>query len=488
MMNAEQVLIGLEIHVALATESKMFCCCRTAFGHPPNTQVCPVCLGLPGSLPVLNRRAVELGLMAALALEAEIHPDMQFERKNYHYPDLPKGYQISQYAAPMAERGQMTFTTADGDDETVRIRRVHLEEDAGKSIHVADGTLLDFNRCGVPLVEIVTEPDLHAPAETRAFLEQLRALLHRIGVSAVRMEEGELRCDVNINLVGSGGGTEITEVKNLSSFRGVERALRHEVARHREAARSGDRLHHETRHWDETRELTVPARTKEESHDYRYFPDPDLPRVTLQRAWVDEIDSRIPERPRDRRLRLQREYGLSGYDAGVLVGDEHLADFFEEAVSEGADPKGAANWVMGDIAAYVNAHGVSLRDLPVAPADLAALLQMIDEGQISGKIAKDVWVIMAGEGGSPDDIVRQRGLAQISDDTLLEELAAEVIRENPAVVRDYLGGREKAIGFLVGQIMKKTRGKANPRLVNGKLREALERLRGREDDADSGSQ
>ncbi|MFO8060698.1 MAG: Asp-tRNA(Asn)/Glu-tRNA(Gln) amidotransferase subunit GatB [Bacillota bacterium] len=485
-MKEQQVLIGLEIHVALATQSKMFCGCSTAFGGRPNSQVCPVCLGLPGSLPVLNRRAVELGLAAALALEAEIYPRMQFERKNYHYPDLPKGYQISQYAAPMAERGRMVFTSAGGEDKAVRIRRVHLEEDAGKSIHAAGGTLLDFNRCGVPLVEIVTEPDLHAPESTRAFLEQLRELLHRVGVSEVRMEEGELRCDVNINVVGPRGRTEITEVKNLSSFRGVERALRYEVARHREAVAAGDSLYHETRHWDEDRQVTIPARTKEESHDYRYFPDPDLPGVTVGQAWVRKIASRIPETPRHRRQRLQREYGLSSYDAAVLVRDGQLADFFEETVSHGADPKEVANWAMGEVSAYLNARGVTLEDLPAAPEDLARLLQMIASGKISGKIAKEVWLAMAGEGGDPEEIVSERGLSQISDDSVLEELAEKVIGQNPDVVRDYLGGKEKAVGFLVGQIMKETRGKANPQLVNEKLRDSLEQLRERESDANSG--
>ena len=483
-----EILIGLEIHVALATRTKMFCSCSTAFGHPANTQVCPVCLALPGSLPVLNRRAVELGLMAALALDAVVYPSMQFERKNYHYPDLPKGYQISQLGAPMAERGQMTFTNPDGQDETVRIRRAHLEEDAGKSLHTAEGTLLDFNRCGVPLVEIVTEPDLHTPGSTRAFLEDLRELLHRIGVSEVRMEEGELRCDVNINLVSPQGGTEISEVKNLGSFRGVERALRYEVARHREAAKRGDRLRHETRHWDEDRGVTVAARTKEESHDYRYFPDPDLPIVTLDRAWVHQVRLNIPERPRDRKLRLERQYGLGRYDAEVLVGDPDLADLFEEMASRGADPKTAANWVMGDISGYLNAHGVRLGQLPVTPTDLVRLLQMIDQDRISGKIAKDVWLVMAGEGGRPDEIVQQRGLGQITDDAVLDDLVAEVIAENPDVVGHYLAGKVKAVGFLVGQIMAKTRGKANPQLVNAKFRDALEKIQGGDDRADPGSQ
>lgn len=472
------MLIGLEIHVALDTDSKLFCSCGTKFGEPANSQVCPVCLALPGSLPVLNRRAVELGIVAALALGAEVYPRMRFERKNYHYPDLPKGYQISQLAAPLAENGSTTFVGDDGGAVTVRIRRVHLEEDAGKSIHVpGDGTLVDFNRCGVSLAEVVTEPDLHSPGDARAFLEHLRELLRSVGVSQVRMEEGELRCDVNVNLTDSSGSravTEISEVKNLSSFRGVQRALRYEVRRHQEAAARGDSLTHETRHWDESREVTQSARTKEESHDYRYFPDPDLLEVAVDPAWVRDLESRMPESPGMRRQRLQREFGLDSYDADVLVG-RGLAEFFEAGVEEGGDPKTLANWIMGDVLAYLNAHGVDIEDLPMDPADLVHLLGMVDEGTISGKIAKEVLLAMIEEGATPADIVGERGLMQISDEDQLVRIAAEILDDNPEVAEDYLGGKEKALGYLVGQIMRKTRGKANPQLANEKLRELLQK-------------
>ncbi len=472
-------LIGLEIHVALATDSKMFCPCETEFVREPNTQVCPVCLGLPGALPVLNRRAVELGVLCALALDAEVYPEMQFERKNYHYPDLPKGYQISQLAAPMAENGIMSFTDDDGGEKEARIRRVHLEEDAGKSIHLpGEGTLLDFNRCGVALAEVVTEPDLHSPADVRCFLEQLRELLRHTGASEVRMEEGELRCDVNVNLVHNGEGTpgrtEISEVKNLSSFRGVERALQYEVERHRQALRRGDPLTHETRHWDEEREVTFSARSKEESHDYRYFPDPDLHPVRIPRAMIDDLQERMGELPRARRRRLSREYDLSSYDADVLVGGG-LADFFEEVVAEGSNAKAAANWVMGELSAHLNAEDIGIDELPVQPGQLAQLLDMVDSGEISGKIAKEVWGAVVQQGCDPRAIVEERGLSQISDDAQLESLAREVVEEHEDVVRDYRSGKEKALGFLVGQIMQKTQGKANPQMANEKLREIISR-------------
>ncbi len=473
-------MIGLEIHVALATRSKMFCGCSTEFGAPPNTNVCPVCLGLPGSLPVINARALELGIMCARAVGGQVQARMHFERKNYHYPDLPKGYQISQYAVPLAIGGEVVLDDVEDAERRVRIRRVHLEEDAGKSTHSAETghTLLDFNRCGVPLAEIVTEPDIRSPGEARAFLEELRALLRVAGVSEVRMEAGELRCDVNFNLVRSAGGdglegTEISEVKNLNSFRSVQRALEYEVSRHREAIRGGEPLVHETRHWDEERGITYAARSKEEAHDYRYFPEPDLPPISVEPDLAQYLAAQVPELPRARRRRFRNEFDLGSYDARALVSEAELADFFEEAVAEGADPKDAANWILGEVRGHLNATGDSLADLPVTPRMLAALLSLVAAGEISGTMAKDVWSEAVETGRDPVSSVEESGLRQISDEETLDALVEEVIEENPDAAEEFTAGKEKALGFLVGQVMKKTRGQANPQLANERLRKAL---------------
>lgn len=473
-----QVKIGLEIHVALATDSKMFCGCSTAFGDPPNANVCPVCLGLPGSLPVLNRQAVELGMTCGLALECEVNPQMLFERKNYHYPDLPKGYQISQLVAPLAEGGQFEFSDEEGQLQTVRIRRVHLEEDAGKLLHDRrQQTLVDFNRCGVPLAEIVTEPDIHSAAETRTFLEELRALLRAVGVSAVRMEEGELRCDTNINVIGGSETeavrTEITELKNLNSFRGVERAVLWEVNRHIKALQRGDTLTHETRHWDEDAGVTVSARAKEEAHDYRYFPEPDLLAFSLDGEWVDRLAGDMAETPRRKRARLQKQYGVDEYTSRVLVSEDDLGDFFEQAVNAGGNPEEVANWLMGEVQGYLNAEELTLQQLEVTPEQLVAMLKLVDSGEISGKMAKELWPRMAETGRDPGQLVQQMGLQQISDEQRLEELIGQVLDENPDAVVDYAAGKERVVGFLMGQIMQRTQGQANPQLANEKLREAL---------------
>ncbi len=472
--------IGLEIHVALATESKMFCGCSTEFGAAPNTHVCPVCLGLPGSLPVVNAKALELGIMCARALGSQIRPRTYFERKNYHYPDLPKGYQISQYAVPLAVGGELVLDRPDGEERRIRIIRVHLEEDAGKSTHstTTGRTQLDFNRCGIPLAEIVTEPDIVSAAEAREFLEELRSVLRTTGISEVRMEEGELRCDVNLSLCREGNAkgpdhTEISEVKNLNSFRSVERALQFEERRHREALDAGDTLSHETRHWDEDRGVTYSARSKEEAQDYRYFPEPDLPPVVIDPELADYLAAQIPELPRERRKRFREEYGLSPYDAEVLVSQPDLADFFERTVAMGAPPKDTANWILGDISAYLNAEKVSIGEAPVGPEHLEDLLSLIDGGEISGKMAKEVWEETMREGARPSDVVEKRGLRQISDESTLETIVAEVIRENPKAAEDYRSGKDKALGYLVGQVMKKTRGQANPAVANEKLRDML---------------
>ncbi|ADU50426.1 aspartyl/glutamyl-tRNA(Asn/Gln) amidotransferase subunit B [Thermaerobacter marianensis DSM 12885] len=477
-----RVIVGLEVHVELRTRTKIFCSCPNQFGAEPNTHVCPVCMGLPGTLPVLNRQALEYAALAALALNCRIARETKFDRKNYTYPDLPKGYQISQYDQPLATGGWVEIDAPAG-PKRVRIRRLHLEEDAGKSVHDQDetGTLLDFNRAGVPLIEIVTEPDLASPEEARLFLQELRAAILYTGVSDVRMEEGSLRCDANVNVVVRGAGpdggdlrTPITEIKNLNSFRSVVRALEYEVERHLEAVRRGERLERETRHWDEQRGRTRPSRGKEEAHDYRYFPEPDLPRLVLDEAWVEGLRARLPELPRQRRARYVEELGLPAYDAGVLTADPALARFFEDVVAAGVPAKAASNWIMSEVLAHLNATGREVQDLPFGPGQLAALLQLVEKGTISGKIAKQVFAEMLETGGDPETIVRERGLVQVTDEGQLVEWVERAIAENPEAVANYKGGKTTALGFLVGQVMRYSKGKANPQRVNELLKERLD--------------
>ncbi|GAB6877494.1 Asp-tRNA(Asn)/Glu-tRNA(Gln) amidotransferase subunit GatB [Thermaerobacter litoralis] len=481
-----RVIVGLEVHVELRTRTKIFCSCPNQFGAEPNTHVCPVCMGLPGTLPVLNQQALEYAALAALALNCRIARETKFDRKNYTYPDLPKGYQISQYDQPLATGGWVEIDRPDGlggGTRRIRIRRLHLEEDAGKSVHDQDatGTLLDFNRAGVPLIEIVTEPDLASPEEARLFLQELRTAILYTGVSDVRMEEGSLRCDANVNVVVAGAGpggadlrTPITEIKNLNSFRSVVRALEYEVARHLEAVRRGGPLQRETRHWDEGRGVTRPSRGKEEAHDYRYFPEPDLPRLVLDEAWVEGLRAKLPELPRRRRARYMEELGLPAYDAGVLTADPALARFFEDVVAAGVPAKAASNWIMGEVLAHLNATGRSVQDLPFGPGQLAALLRLVEKGTISGKIAKEVFAAMLETGGDPEAIVQERGLVQVTDEGQLVEWVERAIAENPEAVANYKGGKTTALGFLVGQVMRYSKGKANPQRVNELLKERLD--------------
>ncbi len=476
MADAVEVVIGLEVHVELKTESKIFCACSTRFGSPPNTQVCPICLGHPGTLPVLNLKALELAVRAALALNCKVARYTKFDRKNYFYPDLPKGYQISQYDAPLAEHGWLEFRV-DGRMRTARIRRVHLEEDAGKLMHdeVTGETLVDFNRCGVPLIEVVTEPDLRSPREARAFMEELRAVLQYAEVSDCRMQEGSLRCDANISLRPRGAtdlGTK-AEIKNLNSFRALEKALEYEVARQTRALERGERLVLETRGWDEGRQVTVPLRTKEEAHDYRYFPEPDLVPMTLDPEWVEQIRRSLPELPSQRMARFQAEYGLPAYDAGVIVASRRLADFFEECVRHYPHPKTVSNWVMGQVLGYLNSRGLEPEELNFEPERLAELLRMVDEGVISVSVAREVFEEAVSTGKSPRALVEEKGLEQLSDTGALAAVVRQVIEEHPSPVRDYRRGKVKALGFLMGQVMKKTAGKANPQLARRLLEEAL---------------
>jgi aspartyl-tRNA(Asn)/glutamyl-tRNA(Gln) amidotransferase subunit B len=481
-MTEYEVAIGLEIHVQLQTESKMFCGCSTRFGAPPNTQTCPTCLGLPGALPVINRKAVDLGLRTALALHCTVHPKSQFHRKNYYYPDLPKNYQISQYQyldhPPLATDGYLEIEV-EGTLRRVGIRRVHLEEDTGRLLHPegADYTLVDYNRSGVPLMEIVTDPDLRSPQEARAFLLKLRQILQYAEVSSGRMEEGTLRCDANVSLRRPGEplGTR-TEVKNMNSIRAVERALQYEIERQRALLQRGEAVIQETRHWDERSGVTFASRTKEEAEDYRYFPEPDLVPLEITPAWIDRVRAELPELPDARRDRLMRVYGFGRYEAEILTATRFQADFFEEAVRLHPSPRAIANWLVGDVAGYLNEHNLELEDLPITPLHLAELVRLIEEGVISGRIAKDILPEVLGTGRRPSEVVRERGLLQISDEEALREVVRAVLAEHPEPVQDFRKGKERAIGFLVGQVMKRTGGRANPALVNRLLREELERL------------
>jgi len=472
-----ETVIGLEVHVQLATASKMFCACAVSFGAPPNTLTCPVCLGLPGSLPVLNRRAVELGIRTALALGCRLNPESQFHRKNYYYPDLPKNYQISQYEykghPPLATGGALSVPLG-GEARAVSIRRVHLEEDTGKLVHDGAASLVDYNRSGTPLMEVVTEPDLRSPLEARLFLVHLRSVLQFAEVTSGRLEEGTVRCDANLSLrlPGQPYGTR-TEVKNMNSLRSVERALRFEEARQREIRARGQAVVQETRHWDEDRQVTFSSREKEEAQDYRYFPEPDLVPLAVDPGWIDRVRAELPELPAARRRRYIEVFELPEHDATVLTTTRAMAEFFEQTARLFPRPKVISNWLIGDVAAYLNAAGREMDDVPVRPESLAGLLRLIDAGILSGRSAKEVLEEMLRTGRAADAIVADRGLNQISDEGMLTAVVQEVIAEHPGPVRDVRAGKDQAVTFLVGQVMKKTRGRANPAVVHRLMRERL---------------
>ncbi|MCZ6551403.1 MAG: Asp-tRNA(Asn)/Glu-tRNA(Gln) amidotransferase subunit GatB [candidate division NC10 bacterium] len=481
-MNREityEAVIGLEVHVQLLTESKIFCGCSTRFGQPPNSQTCPVCLGMPGVLPVLNRKAVEYAIRTALAVHGTIAPRCRFARKNYFYPDLPKDYQISQYELPLSTGGFLE-TSDHGTVKRVRIRRIHLEEDAGKLLHAgamdqAEYSLVDFNRCGVPLIEMVTEPDLRTPEAAAEFLKLFRATLQYLGVSQGNMEEGNLRCDANVS-VRPTGASEFgvkTEVKNMNSFKNVQRALEYEIQRQITLLKSGQPIVQETHLWDAEKEVTLPMRGKEEAHDYRYFPEPDLVPLEVSPAWVEEIAGSLPELPTDRRRRFVQAYGLPEYDAAVLTASKALADYFEECIQLHRDTKLVSNWIMSELLGYLNRDGKEITESPVTPAQVAALLKLIQEGVISGKIAKTVFEEMYQTRKNPETIVQEKGLVQISDREELNRIVDQVLDQNPGPVSDFKGGKEKALTALVGAVMRATKGKANPQLINDLLREKL---------------
>ncbi|HEV8352720.1 MAG TPA: Asp-tRNA(Asn)/Glu-tRNA(Gln) amidotransferase subunit GatB [bacterium] len=476
-----EVVIGLEIHVQLLTRSKMFCACAVRFGAPPNTLTCPVCLGLPGSLPVLNHSAVTLGLRTALALGCTVRPVSRFHRKNYYYPDLPKNYQITQYQykvhPPLATDGVLALDPDGG--RPVRIRRVHLEEDTGRLVHQEQGgrvvaSLIDYNRSGVPLMEIVTEPDLRSPVDARRFLSRLRAVLQTIAVSSGRLEEGTLRCDANVSLRAAAGELGIrTEVKNMNSLRSVEHALSFEADRQARLLASGERVVQETRHWDERRGVTFASRFKEEAHDYRYFPEPDLLPIAIEAGVLDAARAAMPELPDAKRRRYMERFGLSAYDAEQVTSSGSMAAFFEDVVALHPKPKVVSNWLTGDITAFLNAAGQEIDDLRITPAHVAELLGLIDEGTISGRTAKEVLAEMLTGGERAETVVRRRGLRQISDAAELTAAVDEVIAAHPGPVADFRAGKQQALTFLVGQVMRRTQGRANPEVVHRLLRERL---------------
>jgi aspartyl-tRNA(Asn)/glutamyl-tRNA(Gln) amidotransferase subunit B len=475
-----EAVIGLEVHAQLQTATKIFCGCSTSFGAPPNANVCPVCLGFPGVLPVLNRAAVDLAIRAALALGCRINDTSIFARKNYFYPDLPKGYQISQYEQPLASEGLVELPGPEG-PRRVRITRVHMEEDAGKSLHegFVDSdrkTYVDYNRAGTPLIEIVTEPDLRSAGDAAAFFEYLRGLLVWLGVNDGNMEEGSLRCDANVSVRPAGTealGTK-AEVKNLNSFRFLQKALEYEIARQIDVLLEGGRVKQETRLFDSATGHTVSMRSKEEAHDYRYFPDPDLPAVVVDAARVEAIRAEMPELPAARRLRFVGSYGLPEYDAGQLTQTRALSDFFESAVGAGAPPKAASNWMMGELARLLKESSRDIADSPVSPGQLASLIALIDNGTISGAIAKGVFEKMMASGRSAGAIVAAEGLTQIDDESQIVAMIAEVLAKNGDAVSGYRAGKTATFGFLVGQVMKAAAGKANPKRVNDLLKRALE--------------
>ncbi len=490
-----ETVIGLEVHAQLLTKSKMFCACPSDYAAaPPNTHVCPVCLGLPGVLPRINRQAVEYTIMTGLALGCSIAEVTRFDRKNYHYPDLMKGYQISQYDQPISSNGYL-MVEADGREHRVGIARVHQEEDTAKLVHRSTPwgetySLVDVNRSGVPLMEIVSEPDLRSPEQARQYLMKLRAILQYLGVSTGNMEEGSFRCDANISLRPL-GTTELlgkVEVKNMNSFRAVYRALAYEVERQRQVLESGGRIEQETRGWVDDRGVTASQRSKEFAHDYRYFPEPDLPPLAISRAWVDEIRARLPELPEARKARFEAQYGLTAYEADLLTTQKAMADFFEEAFRIWHRPppaqtsipdtlpfddalqrqhaKTVANWMLGDISRLLNAAGLEIQQSRLTPAALAALLDLLEEGSLGGPAAKTVLEEMFQSGRAPQEIMAERGLTQISDTQAILEVVDQVLVSNTAAAADFRSGKEAALRFLVGQVMRQTRGRANPTLVN----------------------
>lgn len=478
-----EVVIGCEVHVELKTKTKIFCSCPTDFGSAPNTHVCPVCLGLPGTLPVLNKKVLEYAIKAGLAMNCEIAHFSKFDRKNYFYPDLTKAYQISQFDLPICKNGYIDIETSQG-TKRIGITRIHMEEDAGKLVHqgatitTSAGSLADYNRAGVPLIEIVSEPDMRSAEDVMAFLTNLKAIIEYTGVSDARMEQGSLRCDVNLSLrpVGQEAFGTRAEIKNLNSFRAVERVVKYEMERQTEILEAGGKVVQETRTWDDGKGITLSLRSKEDSDEYRYFPDPDLTPIIVTDAYIEEVRASLPEMPQVKRQRMMEEDGLPAYDAGVITASKALADFYDGVRAHYDDAKKISNWIMVELLAKVNAEGIELADVKIRPEQMATLLKLIDAGEISGKIAKKVFGEMFATGKDAEVIIKEQGLVQISDEGALKEMVAAVVEANPKSVEDYKAGKKKAMGFLVGQIMKASKGQANPAVINQLLTEKLDSM------------
>jgi aspartyl-tRNA(Asn)/glutamyl-tRNA(Gln) amidotransferase subunit B len=481
-----EAVIGLETHCQLKTSTKIFCNCATEFGAEPNTQVCPVCMGMPGVLPVLNQKVLEYAVKAGLALNCQIAPFSKFDRKQYFYPDLPKNYQISQYDLPIAEKGWLEIEIPDTDGNPIRkrigITRLHMEEDAGKLVHGGSErlsgstySLADYNRAGVPLVEIVSEPDIRTGQEAAEYAQELRRIMRYLGASDGNMQEGSLRCDVNISVrpVGSEQfGTKV-EIKNMNSFNAIQRAIEYEIERQIAALESGERIAQETRLWEEGSQRTISMRSKEGSSDYRYFPEPDLTPIEVAQVQLTKWQAELPELPAQKRHHYETDFGLSAYDARVLTDDRAIAEYFETTVAAKANPKQTANWIMGDIAAYLNAEKLSITEIPLQPKNLAELVQLVEANTISNKIGKDLLPELLTKGGSPKQLVESKGLTQITDAKAIEAIVDQVIVENPRELAQYRNGKTKLLGFFVGKVLKETEGRADPKLTNQLLEQKL---------------
>ena len=475
-----ETVIGLETHVELSTKTKIFCSCTTEFGGAPNTHCCPVCMGMPGTLPVVNEKVLEYAVKVGLALDGEITRSCRFDRKNYFYPDLPKAYQISQLYLPIVRNGKLPIHTESGGEKTIRIHELHMEEDAGKLVHDPwiDQTRCDYNRCGVPLIEIVTEPDFRSGEEVIAYLEKLRSTLQYLGVSDCKMQEGSLRCDVNLSVRPAGSdelGTR-TEMKNLNSFKAIARAIEYEAKRQIERIEEGKRVVQETRRWDENKDATFAMRSKENAQDYRYFPEPDIPPLEIGEDYLERLRKEQPEMAEAKMARYQADWGLPAYDAQMLTGQKALAEFFEATVAMGAPPKQAANWIMGEVMRRLSADGLEAKDMAFTPRTLARLIELVQEGKLNRNTAVRVFGAVFADDGDVDAYVKEHGLEQVSDAGLVGSVVDKVLAANPKSIQDFKAGKEKAFGFLVGQVMRELKGQASPQVVHQALREKLEQL------------